>query len=325
MSIARKVRRSGGRVRPRPGMMFIPGGEFAMGSDHHYAEEKPAHRVKVDGFWMDNAPVTNAEFKRFVKDTGHITFAEIDPDPKDYPGALPHLLRAGSLVFVKSTGPVDLTNWSNWWNFTFEADWRHPYGPGSSIKGLDDHPVVHVAFHDAVAYARWAGKELPTEAEWEFAARGGLESKEFAWGDVFEPNGKPMANTWQGEFPWQNLLKDGYEGTSPVGTYPPNGYGLYDMIGNVWEWTTDFYVASHKQQHSCCMPVNPRGPRAEDSYDPCQPQSKIPRKVIKGGSHLCAPNYCRRYRPAARHAEPIDTSTCHLGFRCIKREIGSDA
>jgi formylglycine-generating enzyme len=325
MSIARKVRRSGGRVRPRPGMMFIPGGEFAMGSDHHYAEEKPAHRVKVDGFWMDNAPVTNADFKRFVKDTGHITFAEIDPDPKDYPGALPHLLRAGSLVFVKSTGPVDLTNWSNWWNFTFEADWRHPYGPGSSIKGLDDHPVVHVAFHDAVAYARWAGKELPTEAEWEFAARGGLESKEFAWGDVFEPNGKPMANTWQGEFPWQNLLKDGYEGTSPVGTYPPNGYGLYDMIGNVWEWTTDFYVASHKQQHSCCMPVNPRGPRAEDSYDPCQPQSKIPRKVIKGGSHLCAPNYCRRYRPAARHAEPIDTSTCHLGFRCIKREIGSDA
>jgi formylglycine-generating enzyme len=325
MSIARKVRRSGGRVRPRPGMMFIPGGEFAMGSDHHYAEEKPAHRVKVDGFWMDNAPVTNAEFKRFVKDTGHITFAEIDPDPEDYPGALPHLLRAGSLVFVKSTGPVDLTNWSNWWNFTFDADWRHPYGPGSSIKGLDDHPVVHVAFHDAVAYARWAGKELPTEAEWEFAARGGLESKEFAWGDVFEPNGKPMANTWQGEFPWQNLLKDGYEGTSPVGTYPPNGYGLYDMIGNVWEWTTDFYVASHKQQHSCCMPVNPRGPPAGDSYDPCQPQSKIPRKVIKGGSHLCAPNYCRRYRPAARHAEPIDTSTCHLGFRCIKREIGSDA
>jgi len=306
-------------------MMFIPGGEFAMGSDHHYAEEKPAHRVKVDGFWMDNAPVTNADFKRFVKDTGHITFAEIDPDPKDYPGALPHLLHAGSLVFVKSTGPVDLTNWSNWWNFTFEADWRHPYGPGSSIKGLDDHPVVHVAFHDAVAYARWAGKELPTEAEWEFAARGGLESKEFAWGDVFEPNGKPMANTWQGEFPWQNLLKDGYEGISTVGTYTPNGYGLYDMIGNVWEWTTDFYVASHKQQHSCCMPVNPRGPRAEDSYDPCQPHSKIPRKVIKGGSHLCAPNYCRRYRPAARHAEPIDTSTCHLGFRCIKREIGSDA
>jgi sulfatase modifying factor 1 len=288
--------------------------------DHHYAEEKPAHRVKVGGFWVDNAPVTNAEFKRFVKETGHVTFAEIDPDPKDYPGALPHLLRAGSLVFVKSKGPVDLTNWSNWWSFTFDADWRHPYGPGSSIKGLENYPVVHVAYDDAVAYARWAGKELPTEAEWELAARGGLDGKEFAWGDEFEPGGKCVANTWQGEFPWQNLMKDGYEGTSPVGTYPPNGYGLYDMIGNVWEWTTDFYVADHKQQHSCCMPVNPRGPRAEDSYDPCQPQSKIPRKVIKGGSHLCAPNYCRRYRPAARHAEPIDTSTCHLGFRCIKRE-----
>ena len=163
-------------------------------------------------------------------------------------------------------------------------------------------------------------KELPTEAEWEFAARGGLDGKEFAWGDELEPGGKCVANTWQGEFPWQNLVKDGYEGTSPVGTYPPNGYGLYDMIGNVWEWTTDFYVASHQQQHSCCMPVNPRGPRAEESYDPCQPSIKIPRKVIKGGSHLCAPNYCRRYRPAARHAEPIDTSTCHLGFRCIKRE-----
>jgi formylglycine-generating enzyme len=211
MSITRKVRRSGGRVRPLPKMIYIPGGEFTMGSDHHYAEEKPAHRVKVHGFWMDNAPVTNAEFKRFVKETGHVTFAEIAPDPKDYPGALPHLLRAGSLVFVKSKGPVDLTNWSNWWSFTFDADWRHSYGPGSSIKGLDDYPVVHVAYHDAVAYARWAGKELPTEAEWEFAAHGGLEGTEFAWGDVFEPNGKPTASTWQGEFPWQNLLKDGYE------------------------------------------------------------------------------------------------------------------
>jgi formylglycine-generating enzyme required for sulfatase activity len=230
------------------------------------------------------------------------------------------MLRAGSLVFVKSKGPVDLKNWSNWWTFGFGADWRHPYGPGSSNKGLDDHPVVHISYRDAEAYAKWAGKELPTEAEWEFAARGGLDGAEFAWGDAFEPNGKPMANTWQGEFPWQNLLTDGYETTSPVGTYKPNGYGLYDMIGDVWEWTTDWYVASHVQQKSCCMPVNPRGPRAEDSYDPCQPNIKIPRKVIKGGSFLCAPSYCRRYRPAARHAEPIDTSTCHLGFRCIKRE-----
>jgi formylglycine-generating enzyme required for sulfatase activity len=323
MSIARKVKRAGGakaKAKPSGEMVFILGGEFTMGSDHHYTEEKPAHRVKVDSFWIDATPVTNAAFRRFVRETGHVTFAEIAPDPKDYPGALPHMLRAGSLVFVKSKGPVELKNWSNWWTFGFGADWRHPYGPGSSNKGLDDHPVVHISFRDAEAYAKWAGKELPTEAEWEFAARGGLDGAEFAWGDAFEPNGKPMANTWQGEFPWQNLLTDGYEGTSPVGTYPPNGYGLYDMIGDVWEWTTDWYVASHVQQKSCCMPENPRGPRAEDSYDPCQPNIKIPRKVIKGGSFLCAPSYCRRYRPAARHAEPIDTSTCHLGFRCIKRE-----
>ena len=262
------------------------------------------------------------QFRRFVKDTGHVTFAEIAPDPKDYPGALPHMLRAGSLVFVKSKGPVDLKNWSNWWTFGFGADWRHPYGPGSSNKGLDDHPVVHISYRDAEAYAKWAGKELPTEAEWEFAARGGLEGAEFAWGSELVPGGKYMANTWQGEFPWQNLLSDGYEATSPVGTYPPNGYGLYDMIGNVWEWTTDWYSQKHTADAAkpCCMPQNPRGGPEEQSYDPCQPNIKIPRKVIKGGSFLCAPSYCRRYRPAARHAEPIDTSTCHLGFRCIKRE-----
>jgi sulfatase modifying factor 1 len=303
-------------------MVLIPGGEFTMGSDHHYAEEKPAHRVKLDGFWIDTSPVTNAQFRRFVRDTGHVTFAEIAPDPKDYPGALPHMLRAGSLVFVKSKGPVDLKNWSNWWTFGFGADWRHPCGPGSSNKGLDEHPVVHISFRDAEAYAKWAGKELPTEAEWEFAARGGLEGAEFAWGSELVPGGTYMANTWQGEFPWQNLLSDGYETTSPVGTYPPNGYGLYDMIGNVWEWTTDWYSQKHSADPAkpCCMPQNPRGGPEAQSYDPCQPNIKIPRKVIKGGSFLCAPSYCRRYRPAARHAEPIDTSTCHLGFRCIKRE-----
>jgi len=321
MSIARKARRAAGaKTRPKAEMIFIPSGEFTMGSDSHYVEEKPAHRVKVDGFFIDNAPVTNAEFRRFVAETGHVTFAEIAPDAKDYPGALPHMLRAGSLVFQKSQGPVDLKNWSNWWTFGFGADWRHPYGPDSSIKGLDDHPVVHISYRDAEAYAKWAGKELPTEAEWEFAARGGLDGAEYAWGDAFEPEGRSMANTWQGEFPWQNLLKDGYERTSPVGTYAPNGYGLYDTIGNVWEWTTDWYASSHVQQKSCCMPENPRGPREQDSYDPCQPNIKIPRKVIKGGSFLCAPSYCRRYRPAARHAEPIDTSTCHLSFRCIRRE-----
>jgi formylglycine-generating enzyme required for sulfatase activity len=325
MSLARKVKRGGAaaaklRSVPYGEMVFVAGGEFTMGSDRHYPEEAPAHRVKVDGFWIDRTPVTNREFRRFVKETGHVTFAELAPDPKDYPGALPHMLRAGSLVFVKSQGPVNLKDWSNWWTFGFGADWQHPYGPDSSIKGLDDHPVVHISYRDAEAYAKWAGKELPAEAEWEFAARGGLESADYAWGDELAPGGKQMANTWQGEFPWQNLMTDGYEGTSPVGIYPPNGYGLYDMIGNTWEWTTDWFVAGHKQQQSCCMPVNPRGPRAEDSYDPCQPDIKIPRKVIKGGSHLCAPNYCKRYRPAARHAEPIDTSTCHLSFRCIKRE-----
>ncbi len=320
MSIARKTRRVGEfKPKPNAGMMLIPGGDFIMGSDRHYPEEAPAHRVRVDDFWIEKTPVTNSDFRRFVRQTGHVTFAEIAPDPKEYPGALPHMLRAGSLVFVKSQGPVDLTNWSNWWTFSFGADWRHPYGPGSSIGGLDDHPVVHISYRDAEAYAKWAGKELPREAEWEFAARGGLDGAEFAWGDAFEPSGRPVANTWQGEFPWQNLLTDGYEGTSPVRAFPPNGYGLYDMIGNVWEWTTDWFVSNHQQQKSCCMSQTPRGPREEDSYDPCQPDIKIPRKVIKGGSHLCAPNYCRRYRPAARHAEPIDTSTCHVGFRCIRR------
>jgi formylglycine-generating enzyme required for sulfatase activity len=201
------------------------------------------------------------------------------------------------------------------------AYWRAPYGPGSSIEGLDDHPVVHIAYVDAVAYARWAGKELPTEAEWEFAARGGLEGAEFAWGDELAPNGRRMANTWQGVFPRENLAEDGYERTSPVTAFPPNAYGLYDMIGNVWEWTSDWFTAAHTSDpaKACCTPRNPRGGRQQDSYDPCQADVKIPRKTIKGGSFLCAPNYCRRYRPAARHAQPIDTSTCHVGFRCVVR------
>jgi len=200
------------------------------------------------------------------------------------------------------------------------ADWRHPYGPGS-INVQDHHPVVHVCFSDALAYAQWAGKDLPTEAEWEFAARGGLDGAEFAWGDEFTPGGVQMANTWQGEFPLQNLNQDGYERTSPVKAFPANGYGLHDMIGNVWEWTADWYAARHEADapKACCIPENPRGGGEEGSYDPRQPDVPIPRKVIKGGSHLCAPNYCRRYRPAARHAEAIDTSTSHLGFRCVRR------
>jgi formylglycine-generating enzyme required for sulfatase activity len=298
-----------------------------MGSDRHYPEEAPVHRVHVDGFWIDRTPVTNRMFRRFVEATGHVTFAEIAPDPKDYPGALPHMLKAGSLVFTPPGHPVDLRNFANWWQFRFGANWRRPYGPGSSIMGLGEHPVVHVAYRDVEAYARWAGKSLPTEAEWEFAARGGLEGAEFAWGDEFTPEGRQMANTWQGDFPNENLKIDGYERTSPVGVFPPNGHGLHDMIGNVWEWTTDWYAAKHAVDpaHPCCAAHDPRGPREEDSYDACQPNIRIPRKVLKGGSHLCAPNYCQRYRPAARHAQPVDTSTSHVGLRCVWRGPGPGA
>jgi formylglycine-generating enzyme required for sulfatase activity len=301
-------------------VISVPGGTFRMGSDKHYSEETPAHRVTVDGFSIDRTPVTNSEFRRFVNATGYVTFAEIPPDPRDYPGALPHMLKAGSLVFTPPKHPVDTRDWSQWWNFKFGANWRRPYGPRSSISGLDDHPVVHVAYPDAEVYAKWAGKELPTEAEWEFAARGGLDGAEFAWGNELTPGGKLMANTWQGAFPHQNLALDGYERTSPVTAFPPNGYGLFDMIGNVWEWTTDWWSSKHEADtpRACCIPEHAAGGR-KASYDPCQPEVKFPRKLLKGGSHLCAPNYCRRYRPAARHAEPVDTSTSHVGFRCVTR------
>jgi sulfatase modifying factor 1 len=303
------------------GMAFVPGGTFRMGSDKHYPEEAPVHRVSVDGFWIDKTPVTNAQFRQFVRETGHTSFAEIPPDPLDYPGALPEMLYAGSLVFTPPFRPVDLRDWSQWWQFVRGADWRHPCGPKSNINALDNHPVVHVAYRDALAYAQWAGKELPTEAEWEFAARGGRDGAEFAWGDEFAPGGKQMANTWQGNFPHQNENKDGFERTSPVTAFPPNGYGVHDMIGNVWEWTTDFYSLKHEADapKACCIPENPRGGPEAASFDPLQPEIKIPRRVIKGGSHLCAPVYCRRYRPAARHAEPVDTSTSHVGFRCVVR------
>lgn len=312
-----------GRAASHDGMILLRGGTFRMGSDTHYPEEMPVHRVAVESFFIDCTPVTNRDFRRFVNATGYITFAEIRPDAKDYPDALPHMLKAGSLVFTPPDHAVDLRDWSQWWNFKFGADWRRPYGPGSSIGGLDDHPVVHIAYRDAVAYAQWAGKDLPTEAEWEFAARGGLDGSEFAWGDEFTPEGRAMANTWQGDFPHRNLKADGYACTSPVTAFPPNGYGIHDMIGNVWEWTTDWYSPRHEADapKACCIPENPRGGPEAASFDPAQPDIKIPRKVIKGGSHLCAPNYCQRYRPAARHAEAVDTSTSHLGFRCIKRGV----
>jgi formylglycine-generating enzyme required for sulfatase activity len=309
-----------------PGMLWIPGGTFGMGSDLHYPEEAPVHRASVDGFWIDSTPVTNGEFRKFVEATGYVTYAEIAPDPKDYPGALPHMLKAGSLVFKQPKNLVDLHDWSQWWTFCFGANWRHPQGPRSSVGGMNHHPVVHVAYQDVEAYARWAGKELATEAEWEFAARGGLHGAEFAWGEQFTPGGRHMANTWQGAFPQENLKADGYERTSPVRAFPANGYGVYDMIGNVWEWTADWYSAGHQADavKACCIPRNPRGGREEGSYDGCQPDIRIPRKVLKGGSHLCAPNYCRRYRPAARHAQPVDTSASHIGFRCVVRPTGAE-
>jgi formylglycine-generating enzyme len=306
---------------PFPDMVWIPGGTFRMGSEKHYPEERPVHRVTVDGFWMDRHPVTNERFAQFVQETNHVTFAEIPPRAEDYPGALPEMLYAGSLVFIKPRGPVDLRHIGNWWHFLKSANWRQPQGPNTSLEGRERHPVVHVAFSDALAFAAWEGKDLPTEAEWEFASRGGLDSADYPWGNDLFPGGKAMANFWQGEFPWQNLRQDGYEGTSPVDAFPPNAYGLHDTVGNVWEWTTDWYHPRHpdEKQKACCIPRNPRGGNEIESYDPSQPAIKIPRKVLKGGSHLCSHNYCRRYRPAARFPEPVDTSTCHVGFRCVHR------
>lgn len=303
------------------GMRLVRGGRFRMGSDHHYPEEAPAHDVFVDDFLIDSTPVTNMQFAAFVQATGYITTAELPPDPLLYPGALPEMLKPGSLVFFPAPPGTRLSQWQAWWHYIFGANWRQPLGPGSSIAELANHPVVHVSHHDALAYARWADKELPTEAEWEYAARGGLEGAEYAWGTERLPNGQHLANTWQGEFPIANTLEDGWLRTSPVRSYPANDYGLYDMIGNVWEWTADFWTEHHPPAatKACCIPHNPRVTVTDGSHDPCQPDIPIPRAVLKGGSHLCAPNYCQRYRPAARHPEPVDTSTTHVGFRCIRR------
>ena len=305
------------------GMRRVEGGAFQMGSDRFYPEEAPVRRVSVDAFWIDETPVTNREFARFVEATGHRTAAEVAPDPRDYPGMDPAMAKAGSLLFQRTSGPVDLMDYSQWWQFSFGTGWRHPHGPDSGIDDLWDHPVVHVAFGDAEAYARWAGKALPTEAEWEYAARGGLDGADYAWGDELAPGGVCQANYWQGAFPYGNTLEDGYERTSPVRSYPANGHGLYDMIGNVWEWTTDWFAqprVERKAKGSCCVPANPRGGTRRESLDPASPHVPIPRKVLKGGSHLCAANYCQRYRPAARHPQAVDSSTSHIGFRCIIRD-----
>jgi formylglycine-generating enzyme len=300
-------------------MTLIPGGVFQMGSDRFYPEEAPARPVRVDSFLIDVAPVTNAAFARFVEATGYRTFAEVAPDPADYPGMDPALAKAGSLVFEPPASLRNMHEVSQWWVWRIGADWRHPTGPDSSLEGLDDHPVVHIGYQDAEAFAAWAGKCLPTEAEWERAARGGLDEADYAWGDELAPGGVWMANTWQGDFPVHNDAADGWTRTSPVRSFPPNGFGLYDMIGNVWEWTVDWYAAAQvNPQRACCTPRNPRGPAREASIDPRDP-GRVARKVVKGGSHLCAPNYCQRYRPAARHPEAIDSTMGHIGFRCVKR------
>jgi formylglycine-generating enzyme required for sulfatase activity len=302
------------------GMRRLEGGAFFMGSDDHYPEEAPRRQVKVDSFWIDEHPVTNRQFAAFVAATGHVTSAEQAPDPALYPGADPALLHPASSLFMRPAGPVPLHDAFRWWRLALGADWRHPRGPGSSIDALLDHPVVHVAYADAEAYAAWAGKALPTEAEWEFAARGGTDTP-YPWGAEREPGGRLMANYWQGNFPWQHRRVTGPVLTTPVGTFPANDFGLRDMIGNVWEWTCDWYAVTDRAAapKSCCIPRNPRGGTENASREPDDPAG-FGRKVLKGGSHLCAENYCQRYRPAARYAQTIDSSTSHIGFRCVIRD-----
>lgn len=305
---------------PAPeGMVWIPGGEFLMGSEEPmFRDAHPVHRVMVDGFFIDETEVTNEQFVRFVKATGYITVAERAPKETDYPGARPEMLVAGSVVFSPPDHAVSLHDHFQWWNYVNGADWRHPEGVGSSIEKRMDHPVVHVAFEDAEAYARWAGKRLPTEAEWEYAARGGLEGKRFVWGDSFLPGGKVMANTLQGHFPDHNTAEDGYASTSPVKAFPSNRYGLWGMAGNVWEWTSDWYrhdTYMRRAKNGKAL-LNPKGPSAGESFDPSEPG--VAKRVQKGGSFLCTDQYCARYMPGGRGKGAPDTGTNHLGFRLVR-------
>jgi formylglycine-generating enzyme required for sulfatase activity len=309
------------------GMVWIPGNEFTMGTDEEqsYDVERPSHRVKVNGFWIDETEVTNDQFREFVEATGYVTTAERKPDWEQIKKQLPpgtqkpsdDVLVAASLVFNPPDYPVPLNNPANWWSWIPGADWKHPEGPGSSIEGKGNYPVVHVSWEDANAYAKWAGKRLPTEAEWEYAARGGLESKRYSWGEEFLPDGKYMANTWQGNFPINNTALDNYMGLSPVRSFPPNKYGLYDMIGNTWEWCSDWYQTDlYKKRTGPMILDNPIGP--EKAYDPSGPYSM--KRVTKGGSFLCTDKYCNNYRPSARRGTDWDTGMSHLSFRCVKSD-----
>ncbi len=305
-------------------LVEIPAGQFRMGSEDFYPEEGPTREIQIEGFAIDRGPVSVAQFAEFVADTGYTTLAERQPDAGDYPDADPSLLVAGSAVFHPTPHPVPLDDATRWWSYVPGASWRHPWGPRSDNAERQVHPVTHVAYEDAEAFADWAGKQLPTEAEWEYAARGGLDGAVFAWGEEMRPSGELLANFWQGEFPWRNTGSRGWRGTSPIGLFPANGYGLCDVTGNVWEWTSDYYSArgagTDAPKSPCCQPPpSPRVDTPDGSYDVGRPGAHIPRRVIKGGSHLCAPSYCLRYRPAARQPEAIDTSTSHIGFRCVRR------
>lgn len=299
-------------------MAPLRGGRFWMGSDDHYPEERPCREVTVAPFEIDIGPVSNRDFARFVAATGYVTVAERPLDPADYPGADPSLLEPGAAVFMSPEAGRQVADRMDWWHYVPGASWRHPTGPDSGIDDLENHPVVQIACEDAEAFAHWAGKRLPTEAEWEFAARGGLDRKPYAWGDALEPGGAVLANYWQGQFPVENLLRDGWARTSPIGQFPANGFGLFDVIGNVWEWTADWYGERPAKGPACCAPDMRSDAVRAASHDPHDAGRNFPRRVLKGGSHLCADNYCRRYRPAARYPQTIDTSTSHIGFRCAR-------
>ncbi len=293
-------------------MVWIPGGEFSMGCDGcGMPDALPVHRVYVSGFWMDRTPVTNAEFERFVAATGYVTVAERKPDPRQFPNVPPEMLVPGSAVFAPPSAPVALDNHLQWWRYVPGANWRHPDGPQSTLDGRANHPVVHIAWDDAREYAKWAGKRLPTEAEFEFAARGGLERNLYAWGNELTPGGRAMANIWQGHFPDANSATDGYATTSPVDAFPPSGYGLYDMGGNVWQWCADWY---RPDAYTASASRNPQGP--DDSYDPEEPDTK--KRVTRGGSFLCTGSYCARYLVGSRGKAEVSSAASNLGFRLVK-------